>query len=123
MLSKYTTSTPPPKALLTIHQAKRKSEISPGVGREMDMFLIPALGRFTRFEELSKKDIIEDLNDFYEKYIQKIEDLNKENEVEIANYFNKLYKQVPESKQSSSLSPSVSVSPSPEIESGIKEDD
>lgn len=123
MLSKYTTSVPPSKALLTIHQAKKKSEISPGVGKETDMFLIVGLGKFTMFDQLSKKDIIEDLDGFYKKYIEKIEDLNKKNEDEIADYFNKLMEQIPESDQRSSLSPSASASPSsseaePEPEEG-----
>jgi 20S proteasome alpha/beta subunit len=115
MLSKYTKFIPEPKALLTIHQAKKKSEVSPGVGKETDMFFIAGLGQLIMFDQLQKKDIVKDLDDFYDKYIEKIEESNKEIEEKIANYFNEMIKKIPKSEQEPSVSPSASIESEPEL--------
>lgn len=113
MLSNYTTSWLPSKALLTIHQAKKKSQVSPGVGRDTDMFIIGGLGKFAMLDRLFKENIVKKLDDFYDEYKIKMETLNQEMEKQIESYFNKLI-EIPESKQE--FSPSPSPSPEPEEE-------
>ncbi len=119
MLSNYTVSTLPSSTLLTVHQAKKKSEVCPGVGKETDMFLIGGLGGFGMLEQIFGEDTIEKLDGFYGDYEEKIENLNKDTEEQIRGYFDKLIKAMPKPKQEpgASLSPSASASASPSSES------
>lgn len=70
MLSAYSKVSSEAKAVLTVHQAKKKAEVSPGVGKETDMFTIgPRVGTFYKLEPLPEsKDIVKDLDNFYKKY-------------------------------------------------------
>jgi hypothetical protein len=113
MFAKYSREEKESKALLTIHQAKKKSEVSPGVGKDTDMCLIgPQKGTFTLITKPPfPTDIVKDLDDFYKKYKEKIEKMDKQTEKDIADYINK---QVASPKpQEMSPSPSVSPSASP----------
>ena len=114
MLSKYSGSASESKALLTIHQAKKKSEVSPGVGKETDMCVIgPLKGSFTRIEPPTfTKPVVADLDNLYKKYKKTIEKLDKKTEDEIKDYLDKLNSGV-QPKQEASVSASVSPSASP----------
>jgi len=93
MLSGYTRSSPEPKALLTIHQAKKKSEASPGVGQDTDMFVLgPNLGTFNMLVPVpdTSLDVIKDMDGFYKKYKAKIARLDKETEIKIKDYLARL---------------------------------
>lgn len=62
------------RTLLLVHQAKRKSEVAPGVGRETDMFLAgPRLGTFFWIT----KEWIDQLDKIYESYLRQNARLNK----------------------------------------------
>lgn len=89
MLSGYAKSAQESKALLTIHQAKKKSEASPGVGENTDMFVLgPNLGTFNMFIPLPPPsiDIVKDMDDFYKKYKSAIDRLDMKTEEKIKNY-------------------------------------
>jgi len=92
MFSGYSRSCTESKALLTIHQAKKKSEVSPGVGKATDMCVIgPKLGSFSMISEpIFTKPIIKDLDKFYQEYRNKIEKLDKKTEEKIKDYLDKL---------------------------------
>lgn len=88
MLSKYSPSMSETKALVAVHKAKKKAEVSPGVGEGTDLFVLgPTLGSFTM---LSGPDvtipIVQDLDDFYKTYTKSIEELDKETEEKIQHY-------------------------------------
>lgn len=114
MLSKYSVSIEPSTALLIIHQAKRKSEICPGVGKDTDMFIIGGLGKNAPLSQLFKEDMVKKLNGFYIEYTDKIEALNRDTEKQIGDYFSEITK-MPEPTTQEPLS-SASPSPSPEAE-------
>lgn len=91
MLAGHTRTATEAKTLLTIHQAKKKAEVSPGVGEETDMFLMgPGLGTFQRLEPLPDINIVKDLDSFYKKHKKEIAKLDKADEAEIQDYLNKL---------------------------------
>ncbi len=74
------------KVLLTTHQAKRKAEVAPGVGRETDMFLIgPQLGSFRWIE----KEWIDQLDKIFEENVKKTEKLNQKLEVKLEAFLKK----------------------------------
>jgi 20S proteasome alpha/beta subunit len=99
MLSKYSPSANEPKALLTIHQAKKKSEVSPGIGADTDMFVVgPTPGSLTIIEPIENLDIIKDLDEFYKSYVKAINDLDDETEHKIRDYLDDINKQ-PEQDQ------------------------
>lgn len=115
MFSSYTRSTLEPKALLTVHQAKKKAEVSPGVGVQTDMFVIgPNLGSFTLLDNPPvTTTIVKDLDVFYKQYTQKIGKLDAKTENKIKDYLTRLTPQeTPKQELSPSLSPSASPSPS-----------
>lgn len=119
MLSNYNTFMLPSSTLLAIHQAKKKSEVCPGVGKETDMFLIGGLGKFGMLNKIFERDVVKELDDFYNEYEKEIEGLNKKTEKQIEGYFNKLT-EIPESKQESGSSPSPSPSSSSLVEAGVE---
>lgn len=95
MLSGHSRFTDEAKALLTVHQAKKKSEVSPGVGKATDMFLVgpgpdPIPGTFYWLEPEPqgpfKKDIVKDLDKFYDNYVKRNIRSNKTDEVKIQKY-------------------------------------
>ena len=93
MLSDFSKDAAESKALLTIHQAKKKSEVSPGVGRDTDMFIAgPKPGTLNMLEPLPSAglDIVKDLDGFYEKYRKAIIRLDKEVENKIKEYITKI---------------------------------
>ncbi|MBI4080691.1 MAG: hypothetical protein HY430_02870 [Candidatus Levybacteria bacterium] len=114
MLSAYSRFDSESKALLTIHQAKKKSEASPGVGKETDMCVIgPPVGTFTMLLPIPNgKNIVKDLDRFYKAYTQGIDRLNKKAEDDIKDYLSHLSPPA-SSKQEASSSASVSPSASP----------
>lgn len=92
MLARHTPSIQEAKALLTVHQAKKKSEVSPGVGSETDMFVIgPNVNTFTMLVPIPNgKDIVKDLDKFYIKYTQGIVRLDKKSESDLQVYLQQL---------------------------------
>lgn len=118
MLSAYTGNASVSKALLTIHHAKKNSEVSPGVGEQTDMFNIgPKLGSYLLISQPGLKlDIVKDLNAFYDECEQQKKVLDENNEKKIADYIKRLETppSTAEQQTSSSLSPSASPSPQPE---------
>lgn len=63
MLGRYGTNTPMAESLLLTYVAKKRSEVSPGVGEETDMFIVAGLGGFTTL----KTEHMEKLNKEYKK--------------------------------------------------------
>lgn len=96
MLAGITSNTPIPEALFLTYIAKKRSEISPGVGDETDMFIIgPNLGTYN----LLNIDHISKLETEY-KNLSKGEDLvfDKAKE-EITNYVIKITRNVAQQQQ------------------------
>jgi len=113
MLSGYTRDTILPKAFLTIHQAKKKAEVSPGVGEKTDMFLVgPQLGSLFVSNPKYEPETLKQLDRFYMGYTKGIENLNKRYLGKMEEHLKTL---IEKQKSVSSVSPSVS--PSPEAES------
>ena len=112
MFSAYTRFESASKALLTIHQAKKKSEVSPGVGAQTDMFLVgPSLGSFVMIDQPDfKTSIVKYLDNFYIEYKQEIEKLDKKTEDKITDYLRKLTPSSASKQESGSL-PSPSQPP------------
>lgn len=121
MLSSYSKNDSEAKALLTIHQAKKKSEVSPGVGKETDMCIIWQKGSFAMIEQPTfKKPIVKDLDRIYEKYKQATTKLDKKTEKQIETYLDELASGVTPTQEigadpsaSASVSPSSAPSPKP----------
>jgi 20S proteasome alpha/beta subunit len=92
MLSGYSSDAAESKALLTVHQAKKKSEVSPGVGRDTDMFLASSTpGSLMMLDEaIPNRNIIQDLDNFYTKDQQSVAHLNERSEVKIRDYIAKI---------------------------------
>lgn len=116
MLSKYSTSMKPSTALLIIHQAKKKSEICPGVGIDTDMYIIGGLGKNAPLSLLYKEDIIKKLDDFYNDYKNKIEILNQKSKGQIGDFINEITKILETTQE-------TNPSPSPEAELDENKDD
>lgn len=108
MLSSYSRTDSESKALLTTHQAKKKAEISPGVGKATDMCVIgPTKGSFSPITQPPlPKDVVQDLDKYYEKYTKKISKLNKKTEEEIVKYLNEL---VPKKTPKQEINPSSTI--------------
>jgi hypothetical protein len=112
MLSKYSKFSIESTALLTIHQAKKKSEVSPGVGKETDMCIIgPQKGSFTQLLPFSGLDIVGDLDKFYGRYTKAIDRLNKSTENQIKDYLTQL---------APTTQPKQEVSPAPVHKTSLK---
>jgi len=112
MLSGHSVSVPEPKTLWNVYLAKKKAEISPGVGRATDMFLFGAKpGSFIKIKPIPGKiDILGDLDKFYKRYTKDIEKLDKKEEKKIKTWLGQLSKVPP--PQPEEQSPSSSPSPS-----------
>jgi hypothetical protein len=103
MLSAYSPRTLETKALLTIHQAKKKSEVSPGVGKDTDMCVIgPLKGTFMMLVPIPPdKDIVKDLDKFYNTYKKGIKKLDEKAEKNITDYLNNLARSSPTKQEAS----------------------
>lgn len=116
MFSSYSRVSSETKSLLTIHQAKKKAEVSPGVGKDTDMCIIgPDKGTFNMITKPPfPTDIVKDLDGFYGRYKKKIGRMDEKTEKDIQNYIDQRVVQVKgqEASPTSSVSPSVSPSPS-----------
>jgi 20S proteasome alpha/beta subunit len=113
MLSGHYINNSEAKTLLTLHQAKKKSEVSPGVGRDTDMCLIgPRKGTFIMLDaSVFDRSIISDLDQYYERYKESIKDLDLSFETTIKEYLNELTRKN-QNKQEVTPSPTSSVSSS-----------
>lgn len=93
MLSGYSAGASETKALLTIHRAKKKSEVSPGVGEQTDMFVIgPNPGTFNKLEAMPAigVDLVKDLDGFYREYTDEISKLDVRAEAKIQEYLSQM---------------------------------
>lgn len=88
MFTAYSRMAPETKALLTIHQAKKKAEVSPGVGKNTDMCVIgPLKGSLNMITKPPfPTDVVKDLDGFYEKYKKRIDKMDKKTEKDIEKY-------------------------------------
>jgi len=114
MLSGHTPMTSEPKALLTIHQAKKKSEVSPGIGEQTDMFVLgPGLGTFNMLIPIPGLNIVKDLDEVYKKYVKELHKIDRKTEEKIVDYLAKLSsKNTPQQEMNPTmLSSSSSASP------------
>jgi 20S proteasome alpha/beta subunit len=112
MLSGYSKDATETKALLTVHQAKKRAEVSPGVGQDTDMFLTgPAPGTFMMLEPLhaTKVDIVKGLDNFYAKYQKAIDRLDKNIESKIKVYIETIIS-TPSAEQQAETFPITSLS-------------
>lgn len=109
MLSGYTRSASEAKALLTLHQAKKKAEVSPGVGQGTDICIVgPKPGSFYIIEPgLIGLDIVKDLDKVYKTYTKKISKLDEKTERDIVDYLSKIGTK----SKKQELTPSPSASP------------
>ncbi len=74
LLSGYTRRVNASKAFLIVHQAKRKSEVAPGVGKGTDMFAVgPQLGVYVDIE----RSWIEKMDSIYEENVKSTEQRNQ----------------------------------------------
>jgi 20S proteasome alpha/beta subunit len=117
MFSSYSRIATESKALLTIHQAKKKAEVSPGVGEQTDMCHIgPQPGTFKMIAEPAfTKPIVKDLDNFYRKYKQQIDLLDKRTEEKIKYYLQNL-NPPPQPKQELGSQPAGPQGPEPSDE-------
>ena len=95
MLSRYTRFVSEPTAILTIHQAKKKAEVTPGVGEDTDMFIIGGLGTFMMIYPIEDIDIVKALDNFYKKYKKGMEREYKKAEEQIKKYLVEINKANP----------------------------
>lgn len=123
MLTRYSASALESKALITIHQAKKKSEIASGVGMDTDMCVIgPLKGSFKPInEETFGIPIVKNLDNLYEKYKKAIKKADDKAESDtgvilqsLAPITSPAQSVSPSASPSASVSPSTSPSPSPE---------
>lgn len=81
------------KALMSVHRAKKKAEVSPGVGKATDMFVIgPEINSFNWLEPEGTVgiNIVADLDKFYESYLKNIAVRDKKEEGKVSEYLNQL---------------------------------
>lgn len=107
MLSKHSRTTSEPKALLTIHQAKKKAEVSPGVGKATDLFVLgPNLGTFNMLSGPNTNiPLVDDLDNFYDEYTKAIELLDEKTEASIGDYIEKTAQSANQSQEADPQSP------------------
>jgi 20S proteasome alpha/beta subunit len=78
MLSDYSKSDLEDKALATIHAAKKKAEVSPGVGKDSDLFIIgPGKGSLTIFQPTPELDLMTDIDKLYGNYKKQVEKIDR----------------------------------------------
>lgn len=85
MFSGHTPNNLGEKTLLITHQAKKKAEVAPGVGKETDMFLIPSLGAL----QFVKKEWIQKLDKIWGDYLRQSQTVNDKAEKKLVNFLNK----------------------------------
>ena len=96
MLSGHTRNNIGSRTLLIAHQAKRKAEVAPGVGKGTDMFLIgPQLGTFNWV----KKDWIAELDRIYSAGVKRVENSAKKSEAEVSEFIEEQAKKMKSEKQ------------------------
>ncbi len=109
MLSEYSRVDPEAKALLTVHQAKKKAEVSPGVGSTTDMCIIGiGKGQFVDIVPIKDLDIVRKLDKVYQKYTKQIKKVDRETEKAIEKYLKSITTSEPNVEQVASPSPSLS---------------
>ena len=81
MLSGYNPSCSISNALLSVHNAKKRSEVAPGVGDNTDMILIQESGNI-----LIKEKIISDLNEIYKDIIKEERDIQLSAKIKVDSY-------------------------------------
>ena len=87
MFSGHVRKSPITRTLIVTHQAKKKSEVAPGVGRGTDMFMIgPKLGSFTPVSEA----IVKQLDEIYDTTAKRAEDVYKKGERTFEKYLKSL---------------------------------
>lgn len=87
MLARHSVNSPLPETLLLTYSAKKRSEVSPGVGKETDMFMIgPNLGSFTTLNP----DVMKKLDDEYKKIIESENNLLNEAKKEVTRYITEI---------------------------------
>lgn len=87
MLSGYTSKDSEAKALWTIFQAKKKAEVSPGVGTATDMCILgPYVGTYQLMQKSPVRDLLQDLEGFYNDHVDKIEESDAQTEEKIEQY-------------------------------------
>jgi 20S proteasome alpha/beta subunit len=85
MLSGYNPTSTGERAILITHQAKKKSEVAPGVGKDTDMILIgPGLGILVEF----RSDVVADWDKQYDEYMKQTGELNALAEKKMTDYIN-----------------------------------
>jgi len=83
MFSGHTRRNSGQRTLLTVHQAKRKSEAAPGVGKGTDMYLIgPQLGSFKMIE----KHWLQQMDKIYDDSIKATDKVNKRSEKAVEKF-------------------------------------
>jgi len=90
-------------SLLMIHRAKKKSEISPGVGNASDIFGIfsqqeGAPGSFSWLENF-KEGMTEDLDGFYNMYLARNQKADLSDEAEVHAYLEQMITQISSNQQ------------------------
>ena len=121
MFSGYDRNWNLPNALLVTYSAKRRAEVSPGVGKATDMFLIgPSLGTYTKIGV----HVIEELNQNYNQAQRNIERAAKKSEKRMEEFDKELARRQTTlnqaNPQSTTADPSLQP-PSPESPGGSDE--
>jgi 20S proteasome alpha/beta subunit len=91
-LSGLSRHSPEVKTLVAVHRAKKKSEISHGVGRATDMFVIgprPNSLNWLEPTDKIKTDIVSDMDGFYQRYLSSIARLDQREQAKIQEYLDK----------------------------------
>jgi hypothetical protein len=89
MLSKYGRNANEAECLLTVHQAKKKSEISAGVGQATDMFIngwrLGSLMMITP-ENFGGIDIVQRMDNFYKSFVKQISKFNRTKKLQVERF-------------------------------------
>lgn len=93
MLARHSYNSPLPETLLLTYSAKKRSEVSPGVGIETDMFMIgPTLGSLTYLNQ----DVMKKLDDEYKRLIKSENKSFNKAKVEVTRYISEIRQNVSE---------------------------
>jgi 20S proteasome alpha/beta subunit len=91
MFARHSFNSPLPETLLLTYSAKKRSEVSPGVGKETDMFMIgPGLGSYTSINS----SVMKKLDDEYKKIIKKENKILQEAKKEVTRYITEILENV-----------------------------
>lgn len=100
MLSHYTRLVPVHKAMLLTYTAKKRAEVSPGIGKETDLFYIAAGGLDMLSDEIHAK-----LKDIHENMEAKHAEAVKEADAEAKNFLDQLVKKRKEEEERKNAQP------------------